>query len=68
MSEPTICREEIYYKLMLLARFADYMGSDERFHEFEKDDHFALFLLLNGIAKEIYPEWNESAPEQEGTP
>ena len=63
MSVETIDRESIYHKLTLLARIADYMGSDEHFSEFEKDDHFAMYLLLSDIAKEIYPEWKDK-PEQ----
>ena len=56
MSAPDIDREMIYHKLTLLARFVDYMGSDNLHHEFESDDYFAMYGLLNGLAKEIYPE------------
>ena len=60
-SEAALNREEIYYKLSLLASMADFMG-DERFSiMFEKEDSFALCLLLRGVAQEIFPEWNRKS-------
>ena len=69
MSAPTIdqklCRESIYHKLNLLARFIDHMGSQEHYSEYEDDDFFAMYLFLSDIAKEVWPEWNQKAAAKE---
>jgi len=59
--------EEIYYKLRLLANISDHMGSDKHYHAFGDGDHFAMYLLLMDIAKEVYPAWRalHKDPEQD---
>ena len=58
-----VCRDDVYHKLMFLARCADHMGDDE--NRFDADDYYALFLLIAGVAREIFPEWNARKPGKE---
>jgi hypothetical protein len=58
-------REGIYFKLSLLARIVDHMGSDNHHWEFESDDYFGMYLLLSDIAQEVYPEWQERNANEE---
>jgi len=58
-SHNKIAREDIYLKLSLLARLVAHMGSEEHYHLYEDEDFCAMELLLDGVAREIYPEWRK---------
>ena len=57
----SISREDIYLKLSLLARFVEHMGSQEHYSQYENEDFSGMQLLLDGIAREIFPEWNRKS-------
>ncbi len=63
---PFVNREAIHAKLSFLSSAVGFMDGHRA--DFDENAEYALCIMLQEIANEVYPEWEDESDEAEAVP